>query len=94
MDKIKALPLVLFTIATIKMLIMGSTLTDGLSLLILAATSMYFQFHTTNAELDKIHEEMDKTKEDLKNLAKEQEAVKTHVAGLKIGQQMRNVNVR
>lgn len=94
MDKLRIIPMLLFLSYVGKLLILQANIADAPIVASLALLAAYFEFSSTNKQLKEIDTQLKQINEKLLESEKNVEHLKTHVSGLKIGQQMRVNNVR
>ena len=87
---IKYLPMLLFSVLSLKLMINQPSINDALVLFILGLFSAYSETKMTNKKLKHVEDELIQLKTDLKSKNKEIEEVKTLLGGLKLGQTLRN----
>lgn len=86
---IRFLPLGLFCLFSAKLMILGSSLTDSLVLLVMAAYSAYHEFKTVDGKIKALEEELSQQRAFIDSKLKEIDEVKALVGGIKLGQQIR-----
>ena len=92
MGKIKYLPLGLFTFFSIKGLILGTNLEACLALIVTGAIAAFYEYKSQNKLIDEINIKLVEIKKVQEDSQKEHEALKSHVAGLKLSTQLRNTS--
>lgn len=92
MKFIKYAPLVIFGLFALKTLIMGCTIENALTLAILGSIAAYYEWKNESAIIQAFEFRLVSYEEKLDNSAKELENLKTHVGGLRIGQNLRTTN--
>lgn len=87
--KVKYLPLLLFAIYSIKLLVLGASLVDAPILLIMGLISSVYEIKSQSKLLSNLRKDvgdLQKHKEETDKLISE---VKTHISGIKLGQNIR-----
>lgn len=90
MQFLKYLPLALFTIAVGKGLVLGFTWIDAPVLVILGSMAAFYEFKVNEAKIKLMQARCDAVDKHLTTLYKEQESLKSHFSGIKVGNQMRS----
>lgn len=90
MEKLKYLPLGLFTLYCGKMLVFGNfTWESALVLAVMGSISGYYEWKSQEKITKDLADRIQKTNDALLLVAKNQDELKNHVASLKLGNQIR-----
>lgn len=92
MEKLRFIPLGLFTIFFTKLLFQPVSYTDASILLILGLVSAFFEFQATDKKVKTIEAKMDQTTKDLEDRLKEIESIKGAINSLKLSGGLRSTN--
>jgi hypothetical protein len=94
MEKIKHIPLILFTILTTKLVVMPASVSDALVLAIIGGLTAFYEFKIQNKQSDETRLILEKQSETILALAKELAELRSAMSAVKVAQGMRNPNVR
>lgn len=90
MEKIaRFLPLGLLSLLSLKLIVLGASISDSLTLLILALTSAYYEFKTENKRILVIERRLATHEVEKQQRNDEIESLKGLLGGIKLGQQMK-----
>lgn len=92
MEKLRFIPLALFTVFFAKLLLQPINYTDAAILLILGLVSAFFEFQATDKKIKSIEHKMNQTTRDLEDRLKEVDAIKGAINSLKLSGGLRATN--
>jgi len=90
---IKYIPLSLFTLFTAKLLILGASIQDAPILLILGLIASVYEIKYQTKIISELKTEMDQLRKSNLEIEKSISDIKTHVNGIKLGQNIKSVNL-
>lgn len=93
MQYTRHIPLFLFSILCVKLLVVGTLWTDAPIFLILGAVSAFFEYKTSEKEMDAMRKTIDKQNEAILLGAKALDDVRSKVMSMQLASGMRTTNV-
>lgn len=93
MREIKHIPLILFSIAVLKIIYTGASFSDAAMLLVLGAVAAFFEYKSSDAKIEALKKVQEKQAEVALAQAKALDEIRSSMSSMKLAQGVRTTNV-